>query len=107
MIVTLVEYKQLEETKIDTIKKEVEGWREELELKILSDATQQIMDTALNEGSSGTTAAKWLADRGWEKKRGRPSKEELARQERMRGKVHEELDDYAERVGLSVVPKKQ
>ena len=87
------------------IKKEVDLWREELELRILSQSVKAIMDTAATEGSKGTTAAKWLADKGWLDKRGRPSKEELKRKERMKERISDDIDDYAERVGLNLVKK--
>lgn len=49
----------------------VEEWREELELKLRSQATAQMLD--MSEDSF--QAVKWLADKGWEKKgAGRPAK---------------------------------
>ena len=58
------------------ISKHIEEWRKELELALVSDGVTAIIDLALSEKSY--QAAKWLADRGWEKdKVGRPSKEDV------------------------------
>jgi len=54
----------------------IEKWREELELSLVSEGVSALIDLALNEKSY--QAAKYLADRGWDKRaRGRPSKEEI------------------------------
>lgn len=54
----------------------VEKWREELELSLVSEGVQTLIDLAINDKSY--QAAKYLADRGWDKSdRGRPSKEEV------------------------------
>lgn len=55
----------------------IDGWREELELKIRSRAVRDIVNLCASESGS-YQAAKYLADRGWDKRAvGRPSKEEL------------------------------
>lgn len=60
-------------------KKHVEEWRAELELKIRSQAVQDIIDMSAEERSF--QAAKWLADKGWaEKRAGRPTKEQIERE---------------------------
>lgn len=74
-------------------------WREELEVKMRSMAIVNIMEAA-SEGSRGTSAAKWIADRGWEKKRGRPSKEEVARELRVSARIKDDVTDDAKRLGL-------
>ena len=54
----------------------IDVWREELELSLISEGVGALIDLALNEGSY--QAAKYLADRGWDKdKVGRPSKEDI------------------------------
>jgi len=69
-------------------KSNIEAWREELELKIRSQAVRDIIDMTADEKSF--QAAKWLADKGWDKRKaGRPSKEELAHEK----KVQSTLDD--------------
>lgn len=59
------------------LKKHIQEWEEELNLKIMSEAVRNIQDIA-NSADGGFGAAKWLADRGWDKRRaGRPSKEQI------------------------------
>ena len=56
--------------------REIEVWRYELELKLRSEALQTIRDKAKTE--KGINAAKWLAEKGWDKRgAGRPSKSEV------------------------------
>jgi hypothetical protein len=78
----------------------IKKWREELEVKLRSEALKAMRETARNEGSKGTTAAKYLAEKGWEKKAGRPSKAEIKRQARIDAGIHSEIDEDAERLGL-------
>ena len=58
------------------LKPHIEEWRKELELSLVSEGVAALIDLALNKDSY--QAAKFLADRGWDKsERGRPSKEEV------------------------------
>ncbi len=75
-------------------------WREELEVKLRSNAVTALYAVATTEGNKGITASKWLADKGWEKKRGRPSTSELAREKKIALRVKGDVDDDAKRLGL-------
>ena len=69
--------------------KMVENWREELELKLRSQAVRDIIE--LSSGDKGFQAAKWLADKGWDKRQaGRPSKEDIDRETAMQSKIDQE-----------------
>ena len=62
------------------IKPHVDKWQAELEVKLRSEAIQQMKSHAKQPG--GTAAAKWLADKGYaqegtKKPLGRPKKEEV------------------------------
>lgn len=72
------------------ILEQITEWREELEMKLRSRAVKQAMQAA--GGPSGNfQAAKWLVDKGWDPKRaGRPSKDELERESRIREKIDDE-----------------
>lgn len=61
------------------LKVHIDEWREELDLKLAARAHQEMM--LLVESENGNySAAKWLADRGWNKRgAGRPSKLEKER----------------------------
>ncbi len=60
-----------------TIMAYIKDWREELEVELRSKALNALIETSQTEGSRGTAAAKYLADKGWlKRKAGAPSKEE-------------------------------
>lgn len=82
-------WKRLCENK--AIAKHIEEWREELELKIRSQAVRDMMNMCASE-SGNYSAAKFLADRGWEKRAaGRPSKAEKDKHLRIEEKIEEEF----------------
>ena len=67
----------------------LEEWREELEIMIRSEGVLAVMDQAENNFQ----AAKWIADRGWDKKgAGRPSKVEKQREEHIKDRLGETLN---------------
>ena len=70
------------------IRKHIDDWREELEVKLRSRA---ILD-AIKEARKGHfQAAKWVADRGWSTRgAGRPSKAEIEKQTRINERVEDE-----------------
>lgn len=73
------------------IRKHIDEWRDELELKLRSRAFKQTQSLA----SSGTfQAAKWIADRGWtQKTAGRPTKAEVEREKKIQAGIHSEYED--------------
>lgn len=72
------------------LKEEFDVWREEFEIKLRSEAVRAIIDMTA-EGSN-FQAAKWLADRGYDKRgAGRPSKSELERGKRINDRIGQEL----------------
>lgn len=71
--------------------KMVKQWRMELELKLRSQAVMDIRD--LSSGEKGFQAAKWLADRGWDKRTaGRPSNADIERETKMQANIAEEYN---------------
>lgn len=71
--------------------KHVEEWREELELRLRSAAIRGILDQSANE--KGFQAAKWIADKGWEKRgRGRPPKDTEERDARIEDRLSDEFE---------------
>jgi hypothetical protein len=77
--------------------KHIQEWRDELEIKIRSQAVKDIMDLSLNNDSF--QAAKWLADRGWEKRgAGRPSKAEKQKESSMNTRIAEEFSADVKRM---------
>lgn len=76
-------------------RKHIDEWREELEVAVASKGVQDILDLA--EGGN-FQAAKYAADRQWNKRRGRPSKEEIAKDKRIEERIANEFEDDVERV---------
>lgn len=66
--------------------KHINEWREELELKLRSKAVKAMRDKVNTE--QGINAAKWLAEKGWDKKAvGRPNKQQEEREKRIQDKL--------------------
>ena len=77
----------------------IDAWREELELKLRSEAVLAVRTISNDKSSKGRlSAAKWIADRGWEKTRGRPTKDEVTRERKIVAGIHDELDEDYDRL---------
>lgn len=83
---------------VDWFVAELTKWREELEIALKSEAIAAMRLTAKTEGSKGTAAAKFIAQGGWEEKKGRPSKAAVEKEARIQARIHDELDDDIERM---------
>lgn len=83
-------WKRLQENK--AIAKHIAEWREELELKLRSQAVRDIIDMTADEKSF--QAAKWIADKGWDKlAKGRPRTAEKVREEALQNAIEEDYKD--------------
>lgn len=70
----------------------IDKWREELELSLVSEGVATLIDLAINDKSY--QAAKYLADKGWDKsERGRPSKEQIEGELKRRADQSAEWDE--------------
>lgn len=79
------------------ILKYIEEWRYELELKLRSRAIKAMKDKVNTE--QGINAAKWIAEKGWDKKAvGRPNKQEEEREKRIQDKLDIDWADDLERI---------
>lgn len=75
-------------------------WREEFEVKTRSEAIRSIVDLTASE-SPNFQAAKWLADKGWDKRSaGRPSKQEADREKRIKDKLNNEFGEDIDRMNI-------
>lgn len=81
----------------------IAAWRDEQAIKLQAKAMKALFKTALFEGAKGTPAAKFIADKGWEVKRGRPSKEDVIRERKQAAGLNEQVQKDMERLGISVV----
>lgn len=72
------------------IRKYIDEWREELEVKLRSMGVKQVVASASLPG--GLQAAKWLADRGWSTRgAGRPTKADIEREKAIHTRVQDEF----------------
>lgn len=76
-------------------------WREELEVKMRSDAIRSIVDSATSPGQGKVAAARYIAEKGWDKRKaGRPTNEQIKREAKIQGKIDSEVADDLSRLGL-------
>lgn len=89
-------WKRLCENKL--LAKHIDEWKEELELKLRSQAIRDMQNLCASEnGNFG--AAKFLADRGWDKKAvGRPSKSEVERHLAVEKRIDDEFSSDVARL---------
>lgn len=76
----------------------IEPWRTELAVKLTSRAIQ---DIAKQSKKGSVQASTWLAKRGWEEKRGRPTKIEVERERKIAANISAELADDLDRLGIA------
>lgn len=82
------------------LNKHIVEWKEELELKIQAMAVREMQSLCGSE-SGNFSAAKFLADKGWNKhSAGRPKKNELERDAAIAERVASEFDDDFKRMEL-------
>lgn len=72
------------------IRKHIDEWRDELEVKLRSQGVKEVIRAANRPG--GLQAAKWLADRGWATRgAGRPSKADVDREKAIQANITDEF----------------
>jgi len=83
------------------------SWREEMEVKLRASALKQIIKEGKSgEGASSLAAAKYIAEKGYEKKAGRPSKAAIAKETKVQSGIAQSLIEDAARIGLEDEPTK-
>jgi hypothetical protein len=66
------------------------AWEEELEVKLRSENLREVIKHA--KSARGYQAAKYLTEGGWKpKEKGRPTKEKISREARVRSKMYDEF----------------
>jgi hypothetical protein len=106
-IATLGSYKHWERLiESPIIRKHIDQWRKELNLKLKARAMKAIINAATVDEKSSFQAMKYLADNEYldrKSKRGRPSKEEINAELRKEVETSKTFRDDAERIGLKLV----
>lgn len=73
------------------VRKHIDEWRVELDLKIRSQALRDIIDMSADD--KGFQAAKYLADKGWDKKgAGRPKKDTSEHDAKVQDRLEEDFE---------------
>ena len=79
----------------------VQRYRDELEVKVRSGAVKAMIKTATQDGSKGTSAAKYIAEKGWNKRKaGAPSKLEVQKELKIQTDIDQELEEDLKRIGI-------
>lgn len=74
-----------------SLKGEIEKWLIEMEVRIRSIGLKHAVESAK---SGNFNAAKFLAEKGWDKRiAGRPSKEEVVRETKVQAQLHSEVEN--------------
>lgn len=75
----------------------IEKWRYELELKLRSKAIMEIKNKSKFE--KGINASKWLAEKGWDKRKaGRPTKEDIQKETRIQADLDRQFQEDLKRL---------
>lgn len=105
-IATLGSYKHWERlVESPIIRKHIDQWRKELNLKLKARAMKSIIKSATEDEKLSFQAMKYLADNEYldrKSKRGRPSKEEVSAELRKEVEISKTFRDDAERIGLKL-----
>ena len=81
------------------MKPHIDKWRDELEIMLRSQGIRKMIRTSEETGKDSVSASRWLADRGWNKRKaGAPSKEEVVRQQKIAAGIEAEVEKDAERI---------
>lgn len=83
----------------------LEEWREELEVRIRSEALNRIVKETKTNSRESFQANKYLLDKGWSEKksdRGRPKNEDIKKRVKEMAEEQYNLNEDAQRLGLSV-----
>ena len=83
--------------KSPSCKADVAQWREELAIKIKAEAIRDIHRASKED--KGFQAAKYMAEKGWTTKRGRPSKEDIEHATKVEQQALAEVDDLFQSAG--------
>jgi hypothetical protein len=87
------------------LRKHVDAWRAELDIKMRAEGVREMISLARSENGN-FQAAKFLADRGWDKRAaGRPSKEEKAKLAAQDKRIMDEFALDADRLNVTPLRK--
>lgn len=85
------------------ISKLIKDWRTELEIKIKAEAMKTVLAQSRDREKGLTAARTLLGEEHKGAKRGRPSKEEVQRQQKIEAGIRDNIQEDMDRLGISVV----
>lgn len=84
-----------------TMRDLVQGWKDELEIRLKAGAAKSIIQTALSDqGATSFNANKWLSDKGWVPAKGRPKKADIQREAKIAAGVESSIEEDLNRLRL-------
>jgi len=89
--------------KISQLRGEIQEWRDELDIRLKAINLKAMMVAARDNDAKGVSAAKYLAEKGYVSKKGRPSKEEVERERKIQAGASAELESDMARIGLKLI----
>lgn len=90
-------WQQIKKNKL--IAEYMKGWEEELEIRARARGITAMFDLALDGEKPNFQAAKYLADKGWDKRpAGRPTKEAVQRETKMQARMMDEFSSDLQRM---------
>jgi hypothetical protein len=78
----------------------LEGWLEELEVKLISESIKKIKDISKGDSAQSFNASKYIAERGWEPKTSPKKKIQAEREDRIAQAINSEIEEDWDRVRL-------
>ena len=81
----------------------IQAWRDEIDISLKAKGIKSIIMHSLDNDQKGLQAAKYLVEKGYAKRAGRPSKEEVERELKTDARAAKERQSDLERIGLKVV----
>ena len=83
-----------------TFNQHLELWKQEITIRLKSKAIAKVNEIAQGDSPQATSAAKWIAEEGWNKRagKGRPSKAERTREARVLAKAASDTEDESQRI---------
>ena len=87
------------------LKDHIQTWRDELDVRLKALGLKALIHASRDNDAKGVQASKYLVEKGYIQKRGRPSKEEVDRELKANTKLKKEFESDLERIGLKVVGK--
>ena len=88
---------------IPDIKDTIKAWRDELDIKHQALGMKALIHASKDNDAKAVNAAKYLVEKGYISKRGRPSKAEIEGEVKRSARSKKELNDDLERIGLKVI----